>query len=195
MVAVIVRLQLERLRDPSEHGAILVVGCHDWQRRVLRAELERLAHSSQQPNGDEVNSIDIVEGSCDPSPSSAGLKASELPVEITNETPAAGRTELYQTRGCLFVTTRILVVDFLNSRLRSSQVAGIIVMNAHRVTDTSGEGFAIRLFRTSNQRGFVRGFTDNPVAVTAGFAKVCHAQYGAVAFAHATDSANLRVLI
>lgn len=171
VVAVIVRLQLERLRDPSEHGAILVVGCHDWQRRVLRAELERLAHSSQQPNGDEVNSIDIVEGSCDPSPSSAGLKASELPVEITNETPAAGRTELYQTRGCLFVTTRILVVDFLNSRLRSSQVAGIIVMNAHRVTDTSGEGFAIRLFRTSNQRGFVRGFTDNPVAVTAGFAK------------------------
>ncbi len=71
----------------------------------------------------------------------------------------------------MFVTTRILVVDFLCSRLAPTEVAGIIVLNAHRVTDTCGEGFAARLYRAGNRSGFVRAFSDDPVQFTQGFNK------------------------
>lgn len=174
VVAVILRLQLERLKSPEQQGAVLVLGCTDWQRKVLRGELQVLEDMLQQASidGQAVCDAAALPSSSDTPLGTGGLKSSDLPMEITNETPSAARTELYQTRGCLFVTTRILVVDFLNARLRSSQVAGIIVLNAHRVTDTSGEGFAVRLFRTSNTRGFVRAFSDNPASVTGGFAKV-----------------------
>ncbi len=76
--------------------------------------------------------------------------------------------------------------------------AGLIILNAHRVSDTSGEGFAVRLYRqgtnlglppvaaqtlppqqqqyfptqqcdTGNSTGFVRAFSDTPTAFMAGF--------------------------
>ena len=96
----------------------------------------------------------------------------DVPVDVTAEMPSGQRTELYQTKAMLFITTRILVVDLLTSVVQSQQVAGLIILNAHRVQDTSGEAFAARLFRTSNQQGFIRAFSDNANAVTGGFARV-----------------------
>jgi DNA excision repair protein ERCC-4 len=52
------------------------------------------------------------------------------------------------------------------------QVAGMLILNAHNVSDTSGEGFAVRLFRKGNQRGFVRALSDQPSFFASGFAKV-----------------------
>lgn len=45
---------------------------------------------------------------------------------------AAERQALYASRSCLFVTTRILVVDQLSGRISGGQVAGMVVLNAHR---------------------------------------------------------------
>lgn len=75
------------------------------------------------------------------------------------------------------MTTRILVVDILSGRLPGRWVAGVLVVNAHRVTDTSGEGFAVRLLRASNPAGFVRAFSDQPTSF-GGFNKVCTAPFG-----------------
>lgn len=77
----------------------------------------------------------------------------------------------------MFVTTRILVVDLLSGRLSGRAVSGCVVLNAHRVTETSGEGFAVRLFRAANRNGFVRAFSDQPVSFL-GFSKVsaCNAR-------------------
>jgi DNA excision repair protein ERCC-4 len=58
------------------------------------------------------------------------------------------------------------------SVLVAAYAAGIIVLNAHRVTDTNGEGFAIRLFRAGNTGGYVRAFSDVPTALAGGFNKV-----------------------
>ena len=154
VVGVILQLQTERFKDPAEHGPVLVLGCSDWQRQVLKDELLRLQtilHSKELQEEDSVTA--------------------ELPVDITNEMPSSLRTELYQTKACLFVTTRILVVDMLNSVVQPKQVAGLVIMNAHRVQDTSGEGFAARLFRSANQQGFIRGFSDHANSVSGGFAK------------------------
>ena len=76
-----------------------------------------------------------------------------------------------ERRSCLFVTTRILVVDLLSGRLHGRHVSSIIVLNAHRVNDTSGEGFAVRLYRTANRNGSVRAFSDQPPSFL-GFSKV-----------------------
>ena len=48
----------------------------------------------------------------------------------------------------------------------------MLVLNAHNVADTSGEGFAVRLFRKGNQRGFIRALSDQPSFFAAGFNKV-----------------------
>lgn len=95
-----------------------------------------------------------------------------LPFDVTNEVSAAGRIDLYKNKPCLFVTTRILVVDMLNARIQGQHIAGMVIMNAHRVTDASGEAFAVRLFRMANKRGFVRAFSDQPTGFASGFNKV-----------------------
>lgn len=72
-------------------------------------------------------------------------------------------------------------------------VAGLIILNAHNVTETSGEGFAVRLYRQGtnigsgssrgggtaaalsrhhglgNPTGFLRAFSDNAAAFSSGF--------------------------
>jgi DNA excision repair protein ERCC-4 len=55
-----------------------------------------------------------------------------VPAEVTADVAAAERAALYASRPCLFVTTRILVVDQLSGRIAAEQIAGIIVLNAHR---------------------------------------------------------------
>ena len=51
----------------------------------------------------------------------------ELPMDVANDTPALARVELYRTKSCIFITTRILVVDLLNHRLQASQASPFIV--------------------------------------------------------------------
>ena len=51
---------------------------------------------------------------------------------MTADVPAGERQALYSSRSCLFVTTRILVVDQLSGRISGSQIAGMVVLNAHR---------------------------------------------------------------
>jgi hypothetical protein len=63
---------------------------------------------------------------------------------------------------------------------------GMIILNAHKVTDSSGEGFAARLYRQGtgqglnmgplggggNAAGFLRAFSDSANAFAAGFNRV-----------------------
>lgn len=46
-----------------------------------------------------------------------------------------------------------------------------MLMVALRVTDSSGEGFAVRLFKAARPAGFVRGFSDVPSSFTSDFSK------------------------
>ena len=181
ILAVLLYLQILRRRNAAERGAVLVVGCTDWQRRALRDELLML---DPQLRGSEHDAVDSAEdivlpedvGDPDEVPDDIveeNAVEPELPVDITNSTPSLQRIRLYRTKSCLFITTRILVVDMLNSRVRGNQVSGVVVLNAHRVTDMSGEAFAVRLFRMANRRGTVRAFSDQPVRLSSGFCKVC----------------------
>ena len=89
--------------------------------------------------------------------------------EITADFAGVDRRKAYDAGGPMFVTTRIAAVDILSERLPPTRVAGLVVGNAHRVTDFSGEAFVARLFRAGNRLGFVRGLTDRPGDLVRGF--------------------------
>lgn len=64
------------------------------------------------------------------------------------------------------------MVDLLAERVSGENIKGIVVVNAHRVKDTSGEGFAVKIYREKNKVGFVRALSDQPTSFSGGFTKV-----------------------
>lgn len=135
------------LRHHSQSGSpgcVLVIGANPLQRKQIQQELQR-----QDPT--------------------AAIPAAAA--DISADVPAIDRIKLYQSNAACFVTTRILVVDLLSARCKAPDVAGLIVANAHRVSDESGEGFAIRLYRQGNSSGWLRAFSDVPTSF-AGVSKV-----------------------
>ncbi|KAK1286890.1 DNA repair endonuclease UVH1 [Acorus calamus] len=91
--------------------------------------------------------------------------------DITSDLPPPHRASLYASSGAFFVTSRILTVDLLSSRVPHSSVAGLLILNAHSLSETSPEAFAVRLLRSTNPNCYVRAFSDRPHLMVAGFAK------------------------
>lgn len=82
------------------------------------------------------------------------------------------RQKLYLRGGVISVSTRFLVVDWLNDRVPYPLVSGVILMHADKLAkslEASYESFALKLFRESNQAGFIKAFSDRPEAFAAGF--------------------------
>ncbi|KAF6153015.1 hypothetical protein GIB67_021620 [Kingdonia uniflora] len=94
------------------------------------------------------------------------------PIEITFEFSVTQRHFLYSSSSIFFITSRILIVDLLNSKVPTSRIAGILVLNAHNMSETCTEAFIVRVFRSFNWKGYVRVFSDKPQGMVSGFAKV-----------------------
>ncbi|KAG5123263.1 hypothetical protein AAZX31_11G037600 [Glycine max] len=118
------------------------------------------------------------------SPSSTSLKSKitfhlktlnpqfyQIPAEITADLHAPHRHALYTSGNAFFITPRILIVDLLTNKLPTSKIAGIIILNAHSLSETSTEAFIVRIFRSLNRGAYVRAFSDKPHAMVSGFAK------------------------
>ncbi|CAJ1928749.1 unnamed protein product [Sphenostylis stenocarpa] len=95
----------------------------------------------------------------------------QIPAEITADLPAHHRHSLYSSGNAFFITPRILIVDLLTNKLPTSKIAGILVLNAHSLSETSTEAFIVRIFRSLNRGAYVRAFSDKPHAMVSGFAK------------------------
>lgn len=78
------------------------------------------------------------------------------------------RQELYKQGGLVSVTSRILVVDMLQSDIPVDLITGIIVLRAERVTPLALEAFIVRLYREKNKSGFLKAFSDQPEHITSG---------------------------
>lgn len=50
-------------------------------------------------------------------------------------------------------------------------MAGLILLNAHSLSETCTEAFIVRILRSSNKNLYVRAFSDKPHAMVSGFAK------------------------
>lgn len=61
------------------------------------------------------------------------------------------REKIYLQGGVLFVSSRILVVDFLKHRIPTPQITGILVCRAYNILESCQEAFALRLYRMENK--------------------------------------------
>ncbi|XP_041830611.1 DNA repair endonuclease XPF [Melanotaenia boesemani] len=97
---------------------------------------------------------------------------SHLPRTVTSDVQSAERYNVYTEGGVLFVTSRILVVDFLTDRIPAHLISGILVYRAHKIIESCQEAFILRLFRQKNKTGFIKAFTDKASAFSSGFCQV-----------------------
>ncbi|KAL2078172.1 hypothetical protein ACEWY4_025857 [Coilia grayii] len=97
---------------------------------------------------------------------------SHLPRTVTSEVQGSERYDVYTQGGVLFVTSRILVVDFLTERIPAHLISGILVYRAHKIIESCQEAFILRLFRQKNKTGFIKAFTDKATAFSSGFCQV-----------------------
>jgi DNA excision repair protein ERCC-4 len=95
----------------------------------------------------------------------------QIPAEITADLPIHHRHSLYTSGSVFFITPRILIVDLLTKKLPTSAISGLIILNAHSISETSTEAFIVRIFRSLNRDAFIRVFSDRPQAMVSGFAK------------------------
>ncbi|XP_026171997.1 DNA repair endonuclease XPF [Mastacembelus armatus] len=95
-----------------------------------------------------------------------------LPRTVTSDVPSTERYNVYTEGGVLFVTSRILVVDFLTDRIPAHLISGILVYRAHKIIESCQEAFILRLFRQKNKTGFIKAFTDKATAFSSGFCQV-----------------------
>ncbi|XP_077359190.1 DNA repair endonuclease XPF [Festucalex cinctus] len=95
-----------------------------------------------------------------------------LPRTVTSEVQGTERYNVYTKGGVLFVTSRILVVDFLTDRIPAHLISGILVYRAHKIIESCQEAFILRLFRQKNKTGFIKAFTDKATAFSTGFCQV-----------------------
>ncbi|KFK33029.1 hypothetical protein AALP_AA6G321200 [Arabis alpina] len=115
------------------------------------------------------------------SPASQSLKSriihyisslnSPTPSEITADLPANQRYSLYSSGNPFFITPRILIVDLLTQRIPVSSLAGIFILNAHSISETSTEAFIVRIVKSLNGSAYIRAFSDKPQSMVSGFAK------------------------
>ncbi|KAM4624435.1 DNA repair endonuclease XPF [Polymixia lowei] len=97
---------------------------------------------------------------------------SHLPRTVTSDVQSTERFDVYTQGGVLFVTSRILVVDFLTDRIPAHLISGILVYRAHKIIESCQEAFILRLFRQKNKTGFIKAFTDKATAFSSGFCQV-----------------------
>ncbi|TWW81531.1 DNA repair endonuclease XPF [Takifugu flavidus] len=95
-----------------------------------------------------------------------------LPRTVTSDIQNTERYNVYTEGGVLFVTSRILVVDFLTDRIPAQLITGILVYRAHKIIESCQEAFILRLFRQKNKTGFIKAFTDKATAFSSGFCQV-----------------------
>ncbi|KAJ1299243.1 hypothetical protein BS78_01G517000 [Paspalum vaginatum] len=90
--------------------------------------------------------------------------------DVAPDLPAQQRASLYAPGAALFLSPRALAADLLTSRLLPSRVRALLLLSAHRSSDTSSDAFIARLLRQHHLLP-VYAFSDRPHAMVSGFSK------------------------
>nr|CAB3502306.1 unnamed protein product [Digitaria exilis] len=90
--------------------------------------------------------------------------------DVPPNLPAQQRASLYASGATLFLSPRALAADLLTTRLHPSRVRALLLLSAHRSSDTSSDAFIARLLRQRHLLP-VYAFSDRPHAMVAGFSK------------------------
>ncbi|KAI3693741.1 hypothetical protein L1987_76693 [Smallanthus sonchifolius] len=158
------------IEEPSAGGGLVVLSSGLALHKLI-AGLLHLHHTSEGSllilSASPSQKLSILT-SLNPNPNN---EITNSPSEITSDLPSQHRLSLYTSGKAFFITSRILIVDLLTRRLPTSAVAGIILLNAHSLSETCTEAFIVRILKSLNKNVYVRAFSDSPHAMVSGFAK------------------------
>ena len=143
--------------DPG--NLVLVLGCNDQEEQWIINKLEAQVNKEKKLSPGLMK-LNPCQGE------------THLPKRVTTDVSTTERQSVYLDGGVLFITTRILVVDFLMDRIPAQLITGILVYRAHRIIDSCQESFILRLFREKNKTGFIKAFSGSPVSFSQGFCQV-----------------------
>lgn len=92
-----------------------------------------------------------------------------LPRILSADYTVRDRTAVYSTSGFIIVTSAVLVHDLLHNAIPVERVKGLLIFAADRIKERSNHHFALNLFRNKNRNAFIKAFSENPLALSAGF--------------------------
>ncbi|RKP19690.1 hypothetical protein ROZALSC1DRAFT_28734, partial [Rozella allomycis CSF55] len=91
---------------------------------------------------------------------------------VNSDLTAKARSQMYEKGGVFSITSRILVMDLLKEHIPIEKTTGMLILNAHTITDETLEAFAMRLYRQKNKNGFIKAVTEKAEGLTIGFARL-----------------------
>lgn len=100
------------------------------------------------------------------------IPRNKLPKTLNTDFQQKERKQIYLNGGCIFVTSRILIVDLLSHRIPNNLVSGVILCNAHKMFDDSNETFILRLLKQNNKELFIKAFSEQEYNFSIGFSKL-----------------------
>ncbi|KAH9251060.1 hypothetical protein BASA81_011120 [Batrachochytrium salamandrivorans] len=88
------------------------------------------------------------------------------PQVLDKDTLSAKRQGMYQQGGMFIVTSRILAADVLTGAIaKCSNLAGILVLNAHQVEEMDNVAFCLRMILKQHPKAFVRAVSDSAQSI------------------------------
>ncbi|KFD55253.1 DNA repair protein [Trichuris suis] len=94
------------------------------------------------------------------------------PKRLTSQTPANDRRNVYLEGSVKFVTSNILVNDFLAERVPVQHLTCILIYRAHAVFRSALDAFLLGQIRKKNANCLVKAFSDQPLAFAQGIGKL-----------------------
>lgn len=79
------------------------------------------------------------------------------------------RSKLYSYGGIVSVTSRILIADLLAGVVSPNRITGLVVLNVEELKAHSNESFILEMYRSINNWGFIKGFSESPESYTTEF--------------------------
>lgn len=141
----------------------------------LNSIMKSLAHLYADP---KVLVFIVASESDDPLIELDDEKDSELAIEtsayinrIKPDHSIKERSRIYGKGGVVILSARVLLMDLLHSRIPIPLITGIMIQDAHKVSEHGMEAFCLYILRKQNEVAFIKAFSDDPEAFIRGFAK------------------------
>lgn len=105
----------------------------------------------------------MIKRMCQPSESSSDSLCIQVPFPkfLDGTVLAHEREKMYIQGGIYFVSSRIVLVDLLTSKVVPELISGVIIVNAHRITKDYNIPLFIKLLRSRASMAFIKAITDN----------------------------------
>lgn len=90
---------------------------------------------------------------------------------IKTEHSIKDRRRIYGKGGVIILSARVLLMDLLHARIPIPLITGVMIQNAHKVSEYGMEAFCLYLLRRQNEAAFIKAFSDDPESLIRGFSK------------------------